>query len=123
VFAGKSVTIATYNVNRVNSRLPILLRWLEEVRSQIEAFKRKIDPEMLELANHILKTKADEFAPTVKKHWRSWARQRSRGARSTGQFRRRFLWAAVEPYCNWMLETERRSFASNNEVKLARSKA
>jgi len=38
-----------------------------EVRSSSDAFgkiaKRKIDPEMLELAKHILKTKAGEFAP------------------------------------------------------------
>jgi DNA end-binding protein Ku len=38
-----------------------------EVRSSADAFadlaKRKIDPEMLELAQHILKTKAGKFAP------------------------------------------------------------
>ena len=32
---GQSVRIATYNVNGVNGRLPVLLRWLEETRPHV----------------------------------------------------------------------------------------
>src|SRR5690606_16590065 len=50
-----------------NGMIATTLNFDYEVRSAKDAFegitKRKIDPEMLELAQHILKTKAGKFAP------------------------------------------------------------
>jgi exodeoxyribonuclease-3 len=39
------VKIATYNVNSVNARLPVLLRWLEEARPEVACFQELKAPQ------------------------------------------------------------------------------
>jgi len=42
---GQSVRIATYNVNGVNGRLPVLLRWLEETRPDVACLQELKAPQ------------------------------------------------------------------------------
>jgi exodeoxyribonuclease-3 len=50
--AAKTMTIATYNVNGVNGRLPVLLRWLNEARPDVVCLQElKAPPEKFPLSD------------------------------------------------------------------------